>query len=1023
MDEQGPISLHTFSLMKQQFTSLLLLVVLIGDLGAMENTLEVRPGQVPLSSEFLTIPLEPYANDFKKQSFPGSRVTFAGIPFDLIESADSNNLFLSSAEWSDWEKDPASFYADYDKLPEQASAQRPLFQIPVADYAAVYLLASTDPSAEFSPDISFRLGAIDHSKRLVMHDFSAVVPRENESHGVGVVKQIDTGNGHLFLIRVPLGKSLAQDFKDRWYLDLEVTKALRLAIRAPDPCRFQIRPLGLPSGVRIYGMTLKRSPVQMEVTSDESGHVFNEPQIPTFLVTLRNPSSREITGMLKATATDFYGTATTLEHKEKVTLPPGRSQAIDLPIKTPMRGYHDLVVSFDPGNGDIMERHTTFAALAPDTRKHRDESPFGTWDFNGVHYTPDDPSITGPLYVKAGLRYGMFKDSEATRHKYGILNGQDQKILATEADPHKHVAAKAALLKANYPNEGDPKRWMIFHETIISEAHITRLPDMFSDQPPYKLNKKEKERFEELWDIAQRGAKAIKAHYPATEIYFGNGPANILEEFVRNKFPKELLGSRGNEAGSFQRIPETQFDPVANNSSLWMDRQILDHYGYKDTPLKQCYEIGSLSTNPGNLSPQTHASYLIRHMIHSLVWEIPVIRPGMIADAGNSYYFSHWGASGLCYAWPNISPKPAYVAFATMTQALDGASFSRVIETESPTTYAVEFKRRDDKIVTCLWTVRGSRELGLELSSETEGTSASVTDLMGNPTDLVVEGGKAKIRISSAPLFLETSAPLLAISPGATQHAKHPSGKSVVISPLHTLADWTIEGGRDLELESYNFLCHRRKGNFNYREVAAFAGEGEVLEVKPNLPVPGKVYAPMYSVLKANTPLEIPGQPTEIGLMVHGNGGWGRVIFELEDASGQRWISIGAERDGDPPNQLEGLVSTNATTELGVTAKINDWNSDDVWGRSYINFEGWRYLRFPLPGNYPGEKYHWPFNSQWRWDKDGVVYYPLKFKRLIITLPEKVLRFKSFAPIKKQEIYLKDLTVTFDPPEKAFVAE
>lgn len=988
------------------------------------DAMEARAEEIAISSEFVSVPLDAYANDFKEQSFPGTRVTVGGIPFDLIERKGSNNLFLSSAHWSDWKKDPSSFYADYDKLPAEASPERPLFKIPVADYAAVYILASTDPSMEFSPDISFRLGAIDYSTRLTMHDFSASVPRENETGGPGVVKKIDTGNGHLFLMRVPLGKSLAQDFKDRWHLDLEVTKALRLAIRSPDPCRFQIRPLGLPSGVRIYGMTLKRSSAQMEVTSDEAGHVFNEPQVPTFHVTLRNPSSRHLRGTLKGLATDFYGTTTTLEHDGQIELAPGRSKTVSLPIKTPMRGHHDLVISFNPGNGDVIERHTTFAALAQDTRQHRDESPFGTWDFMGTHYTPDDPSIVGPLYVKAGLRYGLFKHTEEIRRKYGILNGQDQKILTNEPDLDKDVATKAALLKENYPNEGDPKRWMIFHETTISEAHITRLPDVFTDQEPYKLNKKENERFQEFWGIAERGAKAIKAHYPDTEIYFGNGPSTFLEEFVRHKFPKELLGSRGNEAGSFQRLPETQFDPIANNSSLWMDRQILDHYGYNDTPLRQCYEVIYPSTNPGNLSPRTHASYLIRHLIHSLAWEIPIIRPAMIADAGNSYYFSHWGATGLCYAWPNLSPKPAYVAIATLTQALDGASFRRVIETTSPTTYAVEFQRRDKKIVTCLWTVRGTRDLELAFSDAKGGAGARITDLMGNPIDVSAENGKATVRISSAPLFLETSGPLKTITPGATQLEQHPGGKSVVISPLGKLADWSEEEGNDPELESYNFLCHRRKGDFSYREVASFAGQDQVLEVKPKLPVKGTVYAPMYSALKANTAIEIPGEPTEIGLMVHGNGGWGRIIFEVEDASGQRWISIGAERDGAPPNQLEELTNAkSANVQLGVEGKINDWNSDDAWGRSYINFEGWRYLRFPLPGNYPGEKYHWPFNSQWRWDKDGIVHYPITFKRLIVTLPEKVLRFKAFAPIKEQEIYLKDLTVTYDAPETAFVAE
>ena len=105
----------------------------------------------------------------------------------------------------------------------------------------------------------------------------------------------------------------------------------------------------------------------------------------------------------------------------------------------------------------------------------------------------------------------------------------------------------------------------------------------------------------------------------------------------------------------------------------------------------------------------------------------------------------------------------------------------------------------------------------------------------------------------------------------------------------------------------------------------------------------------MYSVLKHGKGVKIPGRPTEIGLMVNGNGGWGRIIFELEDASGQRWTSIGAEQKGEPTRWLADWLSPEEFEAL-KTSGINDWNTDDPWGRSYVNFEGWRYLKFPLPG-------------------------------------------------------------------------
>ncbi|NLF72592.1 MAG: hypothetical protein GX575_26455, partial [Candidatus Anammoximicrobium sp.] len=49
--------------------------------------------------------------------------------------------------------------------------------------------------------------------------------------------------------------------------------------------------------------------------------------------------------------------------------------------------------------------------------------------------------------------------------------------------------------------------------------------------------------------------------------------------------------------------------------------------------------------------------------------------------------------------------------------------------------------------------------------------------------------------------------------------------------------------------------------------------------------------------------------------------------------------------------------------------------------------------------------------------------YPLKFRRLILELPERVLHLTSLVPPSRPEIYLKDLTVTYRLPQEAFVAE
>ncbi|MFN0077980.1 MAG: hypothetical protein ACKVY0_16105 [Prosthecobacter sp.] len=993
------------------------------------DPLQPRKGEVPASGLYVPVSLDGYASDKSGAGFAESHVTVANVPFDLVTKAGADNFFLKSAAWPDWKEDPSKYTADYDKGPAVAGdPQRPMFKVPVADYSAVYLLAACDNDRALSNVVSFRIGAMDGARRVTLHDFSVKVPRFDEAKAAGISTIIATPAGNVFLIKVPLGLAMAQDFTDEWALDVEVTKELQLAVRAPDPCRFNYRPIGPPSGVHVFGMTFARSPVQMKVTSDEVGHVFVEPQKATFHVDLRGVGRVNNKLTLEATATAFDGetvTATTEEFEMAVGVQ--LRKHMTLPVKR--RGYHEVRIRLMNGRTEVLRRETTFAMLPTDTRKHRDESPFGTWDFGGAHFTPSDPDLVGPLYVKAGLRYGMFNYSAEARKKYGVLNGHESK----SADLLAKKTADDPLM---------PQNVLIFHEHAISGPHIIRTPDVFTGRPAYKMDVTEQTKFDAMWKEALDIAKATRAQFPQAKLAFGNGNPHLMEEFARHKFPAELFDSRGNEAGSFMRMPETQpLDFVANNASLWMDRQILDHYGYKDKPITQCYEVCYPSTNPGNLSLKTQASYYVRHMIHSLVWGIPVIRPSCICDVGNSYQFSNWGSCGLCFAKPELSPKPSYVAMATLTRQLDGAKFSRVIETGSPVVYAVEFAKREGGFVTVAWTLRGEQWIkcpNVATALDVMGNDLLTSDIRTTRMTISLSSGNAiaaqtTVALTPDPVFILGEGPLgrveLAKSQrpgdGDTATTKRPvapqSPKPVVISSLAELTEWQIESEPNTELEWFNFECPRRKGDFEFVEVAEFEGEKQVLSVKPKLPVAGSPHLPMYSELSLRKPIELPGKPTEIGLMVNGNGGWGRIIFELTDASGQRWTSIGAAMKGEATRWMADWMSEKELAAM-KTMKVSDWNTNDVWQRSRINFEGWRYLKFPLPGQYDGEGYHWPANCNWKSTGDGVVKYPLRFTKLIIELPEKVLYLNKMIAVPRAEVYLKGLQVTYESPNKVFAA-
>ena len=976
---------------------------------------QAMEAMTPTSAQgtYLLLDLSDEANDTFAEPIGTAPLQMGKVPFQLPRKG-RDNLSLRQAQWIGWQQDlPWSHESPRPSKPHDPAM--PLLKVPVADYLAAHVLAVADDDPNRAPALTLRMGTVPQNGNIqcLQRDFAAQVPRRNEIAGLDPAAVAKTAGQSLCYVRVPTAFAFAQDMDPAKPLEIEVTKEVRLARRCPDPARYRYRPLGLPSGVRIAAITLEKSPLQMRVTGSEVGNAFVEPQMPTFKVSLTNitPLDQAYRLALHA-ASPERGFSSEAVYSGLVEA--GKTAEVSLSLNVNKRGYYDLTVTLlDGQRHEMLRRETSFALLPPDTRQHRDHSPFGTYDFGGTHYCCPDYDKTGPLFVKLGMRYGMFSSKAAeARRKYGLLKGNEPLALSKKGD--KQYDAILA------ENPDLPPMALIFHESVISEANMTRVPDVFTNRPAYVLDKDEEEKFKAMWETAVGGAQAMRREHPEVKLALGNGPLATKEELLRHKYPAELFDSAGNESAAFGHPPESQPpDWLGNNSSLWMDRQLLDAYGYQDKPLSQCHEVCYPSTNPGNLTFQTQADYYVRHAMHSLAWGVPAFRPGVIIDVGGNYRWGAWGSSGFCHSYPEMNLKPAFVAFATMTWMLDGAKFVRDVPLGSPALYAAEFARPDGSQVFVLWTLRGQRPVELAL----EGSDSwRLVDYQASETTLRASSGKLLVNFTPSPVYLVGKGRITGAAPGTPVYADRPQGKVNPVSPLATLDDWSVESDPSLELEYYDFMTPRRKGEFAFQAVPAFEGRSGAIRVTPQPSAPSKAgeAMPMYAVLAHKAGIPLPGTPTEIGLSINGNAGWGRVIFELTDASGQRWISIGADQikyshsDSTPPTRVK--VDPATFLPKDILAKfpspgISDWNTDDAWCLSRINFDGWRYVAFPLPGNYPGEHFGWPANSQWRSDKDGVVHYPLTLKKLVVEINAKVLHMRTFAPVPRPEIYLKDLIV------------
>lgn len=920
-------------------------------------------------------------------------LTVAGIPFRLADQGRSA-LDLRDAKWPDWKKDPSGTREGYDLLPTYADPNRPMLWAATADYAALHLLLSAKRQPETDPGLSITIGSFGEQVRH--YAFQAGVP--TPADGALNTASIPAADSPVVHVSIPLHLAIQQELPD--VFQIAFNKQLRLAVRQPDPSRFRYRPLGLPSNVRVWAATLELSPLQMEVHCDEPGNAFVDPAIPTFRVRLENVTAEPQRYMLHTVATHLDGHRMFQERSGELAA--GARTEISLRMPVVRRGYYDYRIELRrPKDELLLVKSSSFVWLMPASRPHRKSSPFGTWDFSGAHFTSADPKLVGALHEKLGFRYGMFGFTAEERAKSGVVQGREPVILGTSKKyfefREKHADAEPVAL--------------LMHEHAVSRQHLHRVPDIFHDRGSYALNGKEQVRFQELFSQSESAARALRAEDPKAHLRLGNGNLPLKEEFYRAGFPAELFDSGGNEAAVFGRPPEAQPpDIVAMNASLWMDRRLLDHYGYSQKPVTQCFETCYPSTNPGNLSRQTQADYFVRHALHGLAWRLPNIRLGMIMDAGNSYYHSNWGASGLCTSRPEVRAKPAFVALATLTAVLDGATFERELEFGSPSLYGLEFAKHGGGRVLALWTVRGRRLVSLRFSAGS-AESWALTDGQGNSKQVRAELGKLSIDVGPSPTYLEGTGRVEQSDASVVDHSDaNPIGATSVLSTLGDMDDWLVDETRDMDLEFHNPLTPRRKGVFAFEPVSSFEGEDDVIRVTP-ADLPGGVDTmPMYGALRHRRGLILPGRPNAIGLWVNGNSSFGRVIFHLEDAAGQRWLSIGANSSLGLPRQTQDLIPQGHAA-YKARARLADWNTDDVFGLSRFDFDGWRYVSFPLPGNYPGEGYGWPANSQWMHDRDGQVRYPLKLRRLIIELPPKTLHIKTFSPAPRSAVYLKRLIV------------
>src|SRR4029078_9155667 len=140
--------------------------------------------------------------------------------------------------------------------------------------------------------------------------------------------------------------------------------------------------------------------------------------------------------------------------------------------------------------------------------------------------------------------------------------------------------------------------------------------------------------------------------------------------------------------------------------------------GIPNPQLQYCEGI-FVPTEPGAVTWREQMDIYQRWTLISMAHGVTRFHSGWCTDDCGDYYGAeHYGGCGIQRRIPYCDPKPAYAAYATMTDKLNEAGFDTWLPTGSLSTYCMAFKHESRGHIYTLWTLRGKRAVTLTLSDD-----------------------------------------------------------------------------------------------------------------------------------------------------------------------------------------------------------------------------------------------------------------------------------------------------------------
>lgn len=941
-----------------------------------------------------TVPLGGYANEvsflgsqLKHDALPeGDTLKVGDVPFAMpglsLEGKDHLDIGKSLFRHANME----GYFPTYDQTwfgtpgPVRRDPARLQLRVPNARYEALYLLAAADGAANTVPVVTamfYRPGA------GFAENFEATVPLASADSADAKPFVVSLANGkkaNLWLVKIPLDPGRLTAFADMDIVEIELTKKVHQFRSYPDPILYGWHQGGPPSGVHVYGVTLQESPLKFDLQPERFGHVWTAPEIPTYLVKL-DSSLAETKGTVSVVTKSHDGTEI-LKAMMPIDLKKGASKQEKLQFPVKLNGYHEIEATLESGGRKWVEKRS-FVRLAPDTRAERwtegKGALFGYWSYHGGHHTPKAEHHI-ELMTKAGARTSIglpVKDHPLIKKHWarvpcGAWEVSPQPWAREEKyDPKKYEEyGKKVVETYRKAREAVPPEYRPDHVYFFPEPHVSqRLTEgnyaTYWNAPEPAMTPEEKANLRMFSVTAKCAAEAVRKEWPDLKILIPWGDPLFAVPILRAGFPKNLVDGSGLDNPGFERLPEMQLHQICVHR-LYELRKEYAKAGIA-RPQFQYSEGIFVPTEVGAVSWREQMDLYNRWVLLSMAYGVDRFYSGWFGfDCGNYYGAEHYGGCGIQRRIPYCDPKPAYAAYATMTQALDQANFDGWVKTGSHTNFCLRFKGPKGNVY-ALWNLRGKRPVTLTLPGEAD---VSVTDVMNNTRTIKTKEKQVTV-VTDASVTYVTGVEVVSAEVGQPDHSDAaPAKDAKVVADLGD-GSWSYSSKQDKVYENGTFAVQRFPGKFK-ADIDDDATHGKVL--RSTLAKQDTVHElmPWYNILTPKKPVTLDGAPSHLGLWVRGNSDWGRVVYVLKDAKGEKWTSIGTQ---------------------------DQYNCDDAHSWSAFNFDGWRYVRFELPGHTGWDNFRKHGTTWWRSDGgDGIVDLPLTLESIIVEQRSHLLYVNDVQP-------------------------